>query len=142
MGTVQCVITANFRLSRAFTGVSRISTGMRDCSTGEVSMKLLLLQKHEWVRTPVTTGGMQESLYGLDKLQQEEVWLTNVSSVTGKPNFLAEPDRGRGRVQTDRSRCKAGCLYGIVVMSAGLFQPVSAASIRNSMEYSVVVCEP
>lgn len=32
--------------------------------------------------------------------------------------------------------------YGIVVMSAGLFQPVSAASIRNSMEYSVVVCEP
>lgn len=110
MGTVQCVITANFRLSRAFTGVSRISTGMRDCSTGEVSMKLLLLQKHEWVRTPVTTGGMQESLYGLDKLQQEEVWLTNVSSVTGKPNFLAEPDRGRGRVQTDRSRCKAGCL--------------------------------
>ena len=115
MGVVRWVIVANLRQSKAFTvqGLSRGSTGRRDCFTSDSSMKLSSAPESTNTDTGIDSRENWRDagrLIGMIELGHEDVWLTRMPTVSGEPALLAGPDIVRGRVRTDRRRYTIGGL--------------------------------
>ena len=115
MGVVRWVMVANLRPSKAFTvrGLSRGSTGRRDCFTSDSSMKLSSVPESTNTDTGIDSRENWRDAGRLIRTKEqghEDVRLTRVPTVSGEPALLAGPDIVRGSVWTDHSRYTIGGL--------------------------------